>query len=332
MESKIMTQVPKISIITPIYKTEKYLDKCLSSLVSQTLDDIEFIWIDNAANDECRDIISKYANKRSNIKVINLTENVGYSGAMNLGIKEASGKFVGFCDSDDWVDEDYYEKLYSKVKSNTDVVYCEFVSEYPDGHKKYKKFRKTELSECKCALLEALAAGSIWNAIFSNKLIKENNIHFSLSKNSIYKDNYFAIQAAYHAKYPELLNNMYYHYVQRPGSTINNLSLDQQAESAYELLQEIFSIDYIALAAESEQRIISEFLLATLPVHLLKKFPSEMKPITNTVYFKELYKRVTAFSNPTIMQRIFSIADHIYKPYRKIRFLGLSIKLKTKKG
>ena len=324
--------MPKISVITPIYNTEVYLEKCLAHLVGQTLTDMEFIWVDNAANDKCKEIISKYEHSRPNIKVIHLQKNVGYSGAMNIGLEQATGEFVGFCDSDDWVDEDYYEKLYSKVKNNTDVVYCEFVSEYPDGREKYKKFRKEKVNNCKCALLDVLAAGSIWNAIFSNKLIKENNIHFSLSKNSIYKDNYFAVQAAYHAKHPVLLDNVYYHYVQRPGSTINNLSLDQQAESTYELLQEIFSIDYIASAGENEQKIIAEFLFSSLPLHLLKHFPSEMKSMTDTVCFKEFYKKSTAYSNPTIMQRLFSITDHVCKPYRRVHFFGLSLKLKIKKG
>ena len=88
--------MPKISVITPIYNTEKYLDKCLASLSSQTLQDIEFIWVDNAANDRCKEIIAKYQDARPNIKVIHLEKNVGYSGAMNLGLDIASGEFIGF--------------------------------------------------------------------------------------------------------------------------------------------------------------------------------------------------------------------------------------------
>ena len=121
----------KVSVITPIYKTEKDLDKCLESLIAQTLPDIEFIWIDNAASDECRDIMKKYLDKRPGIKVITLAENVGYCGAMNKGLSVAQGDYVGFCDSDDYVDVDYYEKLYTKAaQENADVVYCGVIWEY----------------------------------------------------------------------------------------------------------------------------------------------------------------------------------------------------------
>ena len=122
----------KVSVITPIYKTEQYLEKLLS-LVAQTLEDIEFIWVDNGANDECREIIKKYETKRPNIKVIHLETNKGYGGAMNAGLDVAEGDYIGFCDSDDWVDVDYYEKLYSATHDGEfDVVYTEYQMEFED--------------------------------------------------------------------------------------------------------------------------------------------------------------------------------------------------------
>ena len=88
--------IPKISVITPIYKTEQYLDKCLTALVNQTLPDIEFVWIDNGASDECRNIIAKYADKHQHIKVVHLLQNKGYGGAMNAGLEVATGDYIGF--------------------------------------------------------------------------------------------------------------------------------------------------------------------------------------------------------------------------------------------
>lgn len=91
----------KVSVITPIYKTEQYLERCLNSLVKQTLLDIEFIWIDNGASDECRKIMEKYALCRPFIKIIHLEENIGYGGAMNKGLEIAAALYCA-TNHEDW--------------------------------------------------------------------------------------------------------------------------------------------------------------------------------------------------------------------------------------
>ena len=322
----------KISVITPIYRTEKYLDKCLQSLVCQTLQDIEFIWIDNQANDICKKIIAKYENYRPNIQVIHLDKNVGYNGAMRLGLERATGDFVGFCDSDGWLDFDYYETLYSKVSTNTDVVYCEYVMEYPNGNQTFAKFRKNYIEKARGGLLDVIPTGSVWNAIFKKDFLLQNNINFSTSKNSIYKDNYFAIQAAWFAQYPEIVDGLYYHYVQRHNSTINDISLSKQQSSTYELLEEIFSTLPFENVSEEQEKIVVDYLLRSLSVFSLKKLPSNTKWLSNSKYYQEQYKKCKAFSYPSFGQRIFSISEHYSKPYKKIRLLGFSFKLKQKKG
>ena len=129
----------RVSVITPIYNTEDDLERCLQTLLAQTLSEMEFIWIDNGASDECRRIIRKYANKRQGIRVVTLTENIGYCGAMNKGLSQATGKYVGFCDSDDYVDADYYEKLYKQAEaSKADVTYCGLILEYKNKSVKNK--------------------------------------------------------------------------------------------------------------------------------------------------------------------------------------------------
>lgn len=118
---------PSVSVITPVYNTAAYLEKCLGSLIRQTLPGIELIWVDNGADEQCRRILQQHQNLRPGIKVIHLPENRGYSGAMNAGLEQASGKYVGFVDSDDWVDDDYFEELYRCAEENgCDIVYTNY--------------------------------------------------------------------------------------------------------------------------------------------------------------------------------------------------------------
>lgn len=103
----------KISVIIPVYNTEKYLKKCLDSVCNQTLSDIEIICINDSSCDNSLDILNEYSKNDTRIKIINFSENKGVGCARNTGIKEAVGEFVGFVDSDDFIDLDFYEKLYN---------------------------------------------------------------------------------------------------------------------------------------------------------------------------------------------------------------------------
>ena len=115
--------MPKVSVIIPIYNTEKYLRKCLDSVCNQTLSDIEIICVNDCSTDNSLEILEEYASKDNRIKLIDFKENKGAAVARNAGIDEAKGEYIGFVDSDDFIDLDFYEKLYNKaVKSGADCV------------------------------------------------------------------------------------------------------------------------------------------------------------------------------------------------------------------
>ena len=101
----------KISIIIPVYNTEKYLRRCIESAINQTLKDIEIICIDDASTDNSLNILNEYATKDKRIKVIVFKKNNGVGRARNEALRIASGEFIGFIDSDDFVDEKYFEEL-----------------------------------------------------------------------------------------------------------------------------------------------------------------------------------------------------------------------------
>ena len=112
----------KVSVIIPIYKVEKYLSRCLDSVVNQTLEDIEIVLVDDGSPDSCPEICDRYAKKDSRIKVIH-KKNEGLGYARNSGMLIATGEYIAFLDSDDYVSKDMYEKVYSELK-RTDADCC----------------------------------------------------------------------------------------------------------------------------------------------------------------------------------------------------------------
>ena len=119
----------KLSIIVPVYNTEQYLEKCLDSLVKQTLKEIEIILINDGSPDNSEVIIKKYLKMYNNIKYIK-KDNGGLSSARNEGLKHVQGEYIGFVDSDDYVKVDMFEKMYNKIiKDKSDIVICDMVYE-----------------------------------------------------------------------------------------------------------------------------------------------------------------------------------------------------------
>ena len=123
----------KVSVIVPVYNVEDYIEKCLNSLVNQTLEDIEIIIVNDGSKDNSENIIksflSRYPQKIKYLK----KENGGLSDARNYGIPYATGEYIAFLDSDDYVELDTYENMYNLAKKeNSDMVECNFIWEYPN--------------------------------------------------------------------------------------------------------------------------------------------------------------------------------------------------------
>jgi glycosyltransferase involved in cell wall biosynthesis len=115
----------KISIIVPVYNTAEFLPRCIKSLLSQTLKEIEIILINDASTDNSLEIMNQYKTCCQKLHVINSTVNQRQGGARNLGIEAAQGEYIGFVDSDDWIDKEMYEYLYNEIiKTNSDICYC----------------------------------------------------------------------------------------------------------------------------------------------------------------------------------------------------------------
>ena len=132
----------KVSIIVPVYNVEKYLKRCLESLVNQTLKDIEIICVNDGSTDGSLAILNEYVRNDDRIVVIN-QENSGQSVARNRGIDVAKGEYIGFVDSDDWVCEDYFERLHnSAIQNNAEIAVGGIIRLHKFNGRKFLNFDK----------------------------------------------------------------------------------------------------------------------------------------------------------------------------------------------
>ena len=164
--------MPKVSVIVPVYNVEKYLSRCLTSLVSQTLKDIEIIVVNDGSTDNSKDIILKYQKNHKNIIYLE-KKNGGLSDARNYGMKYAKGEFIAFLDSDDYADRTLYEKMYNKAMlENADYVECDFYWSYENGdnvkNKKDTGYRYKNKKE-----MFVYARVVAWNKLIKREIIKD---------------------------------------------------------------------------------------------------------------------------------------------------------------
>lgn len=181
----------------PTYNVEKYFKKCLDSVVNQTLKDIEIIPVDDGSPDNCGQIMDEYAQKDSRIKPIH-QPNGGYGKAVNAGINAATGEYIGIVETDDWCDNNMFEKLYNAASQyNADVCKCDF--RYYFGNNKFKNCKaiRTIAPEGTVFTLKENPNimkyhVSIWSAIYKSEYLNKNNIMVEESRSASYQDMPFA--------------------------------------------------------------------------------------------------------------------------------------------
>lgn len=178
-----------ISVIVPVYNVEKYLDKCLTSILDQSYQNLEIILIDDGSTDNSRKICDEYKKKDQRIKVIH-KKNGGLSDARNVGIKSATGKYITFVDSDDYVDEDYVEYLYHLIKKyKVNLSFCKFRIERGTPIKRENQIYKDEKCDKIRALEEILYAKDFEVSACAKMFLLSqfNDIEFPVGK--LFEDN-----------------------------------------------------------------------------------------------------------------------------------------------
>lgn len=169
-----MESTTKISVVVPVYKVSQYIERCAESLLQQTFKDVEYIFVDDVSPDDSRQklekIISKYPDR--NVRILTHEKNSGLPSSRRTGISEARGEYVYNCDSDDWVEKDILEKMYSAaLKKNADIAYCDFFLTFEDGERyMHNPEYNTPDEMLRKGFLGGAAKWNVWNKLFRRSL------------------------------------------------------------------------------------------------------------------------------------------------------------------
>lgn len=241
---------PKVSVIIPVYKAEKYIEKCCRSLFEQTLDDMEFIFVNDCTPDKCILIIQKiledYPKRKSQVMLINHQKNTGVSKARQNGLNASTGEYIIHCDSDDWAEPDMYELMYIDGKRNdADIVMCEYYTNGVNTQTHSSKFEYDNETKSNMNFNIAPLYGAVWNKLIKRELFKNHNISF-FEGIDMSEDLGVSIQARYFSKKTLVIHkNLYHHSIMNEDSIYTTISIPKS--------------DQIILCAEKLEKIFKRY-------------------------------------------------------------------------
>lgn len=236
--------MPKVSVIVPFYNVENYIEKCIESLINQTLNDIEIILVNDGSKDNSINIAKKYAEKYPEKIVYLEKENGGLGDARNYGIPYAKAEYIAFIDSDDYVEKDMYEEMLKKAQEeNSDMVECDFWWEYPNK-------TKQDIGILYQGKHDALVKARVvaWNKLIRKDIIDKYDIRFP--KRYKYEDVEFFYKLNPHLDKISFVKKPFIHYIQRNNSLSN---------SQNERTKEIFYVLDNVIKYYKEQNIYDEY-------------------------------------------------------------------------
>lgn len=230
----------KISIIVPVYNVDKYLERCIDSLLKQTYKNLEIILIDDGSEDSCPLICDQYKKKDRRIIVIH-KKNGGAASARNMGLDMATGEYIGFVDSDDYVSEEYIQNLYQNLnRENADISVCSFYNLYKDhmelvanenmGIYDSREYLELFLKDWKCGL--------IWNKLFKAMLFQK--VRFS--EGHVIDDEFFTYKAVMQSNRIVVGNEPLYYYRMRVSGVMNQGKVKKMLCDRIEYIQERFQL------------------------------------------------------------------------------------------
>ena len=237
----------KLTIIIPTYNSEKYIEKCIISILKQTYTNLEIIIIDDNSSDNTYEICQKIQKNDLRIKLLRNSKNVGVSITRNLGIDIATGEYITFVDSDDYIEENLYEKLIEKIENeNIDIAMCNFYMELNskdtriNGENKKMVLDKGKILDY--MFLPDYYCGFVWNKIYKTDIIKSNNLRFD---NNIFicEDMLFNCQYIGKIEKGFYTTAKLYHYIQRTNSSYNRKYNERwkTVTQAYEKMKQYIS-------------------------------------------------------------------------------------------
>ncbi len=338
--------MPIITVIVPVYKVEQYLDRCVESILAQTFTDFELILVDDGSPDNCPQMCDEWVKKDNRISVIHKT-NEGVSIARNVALDTARGLYVVFCDSDDYLNRDYLETLYSSmVKTGSDVVCVNYsvvdengnfiknpkrefgVVDTFDLDKKYK-YIYTQIFGMK-------HGWEVWTRLFKMDIIRENNIRFPTCCKNYGEDLGFVLEYALHATRIVCVEYAGYNYVLRTGSMMqtsaeivkldqmNNLSAwfypkyeqifaDSDYIYDYPIIHFLFmNIEYGKIIGTDKYKLLGEYISTIVNINWYEK---------QTKNIKKCRKRLTKYFGKRVCCQILLLSHYCrHKKWKRFTY------------
>ena len=281
-----------ISIIIPVYKVEKYLEKCIQSVINQTYENLQIILVDDGSPDNCGKICDEYAKKDHRIEVIHKS-NGGLSDARNQGLERAKGEYIGFVDSDDYIEADMYEVLYNLLKQyNADVSICNFYTvsqgkiSIKNADNGINEYNRIEI--LKEILLDKNIQSYAWNKLYKKELFDE--IKYPIGKK--YEDIGTTFYLLEKCNKVVVTGKSEYYYINRQDSIVNNVT-ESTITDYIELIMQRY--DYI----EENIKELSSYNKDYLK-RILKTAEKDIKSLNEVgdytkKKYEELYNKVQKF-------------------------------------
>ena len=225
----------KVSILVPIYNVEKFFSRCLESLFNQTYQNIEYVFVNDCTPDNSmvvlQNFMEKYPSRAKLVRIIENTNNCGIAIVRNTLIKNATGDYVLFVDSDDWIEEDMVEKLVDKaIQTDADVVGCDYYEDYPNKAVLCKQHYPTDRIEAMKAMTLLKIKGVLWKLLIRHDLIVKNNLSF-IPEIHFGEDYIFCCKLFFYAKSISNVDEALYHYVQYNPNNYCSSNSDKRIQS-----------------------------------------------------------------------------------------------------
>lgn len=300
----------KYSFIVPVYNTEKYLKKCLDSLVNQTYKDFEIIVVNDGSTDKSSNIISKYQKKYKNIIVID-KENEGLSMARNRGVQKSSGKYIIFVDSDDYVSNKLLEKVDKKI-DDSDILRFQIATEDEEYTKINEYHEEGFESMCGYDAFKYLSSYHFvepaWCYVIRKNYYIENKFSF---KKGVYHEDFGLIPyVIYKARKVKSIDFIGYYYIQRNGSIMNNSDYKKTVKKAFDMLEQYKTMRLFAKNINRKNNL-DDYFLSYISNSVIVK-ARELKKDEKKVYINEL-KKLNVFDGVLVNTRIRRFKKYLMK-------------------
>ncbi len=327
--------MPTISVIVPVYNVEKYIHRCINSILAQTFNDFELILVDDGSPDRSGAICDEYAENDNRIRVFH-RENGGVSAARNTGIAMARGKYITFCDSDDYYNSDWLSELYSAIlQSNADLVSAGYTKYDQDGAQLMKrKHEKTiyhfqSVQESITFLIKNVLQGGIgweiWTKLFKSEIIQTNSIQFCETCDNFAEDLGFVLEYLLYTRDISVIESISYGYTQHPSSMMSKSKGVVKLNAVNEISKH-FGKRYFELfhkKVDKDRFAVIHFLIMwnqykiIVPHENYPSLPDEIKKINDLKWYRRrtldsfaAYKVFVEYFGKSIAQKLLLLSSY----------------------